>query len=148
MFLTGRFVRALDEKLRIAIPKSLRESLADQVEQAFFVAPGLDGALAVYPERAFRQLAERLNNNSPTARDVRDYSRMFFSQAETAKIDSQGRLRVPASLAKLANLEKEIILLGVQERMEIWRPDRWQAYLEERQARYDEIAEAAFGIPP
>lgn len=148
MFLTGRFERAFDEKHRVSIPKSLRESLGKQAEAALYIAPGLDGSLAIYPEVAFTKLVARLNESSPTAKDVRDYSRLFFSRAETARLDAQGRLRIPASLAQWAKLEKEIILLGVQERMEIWSPEKWEAYVAARQQQYDQIAESAFGGAP
>ena len=146
MFLTGRFLRSLDEKHRLAIPKSLRDALGKQAERPLFVAPGMDGSLAVYPEEAFARLVERLQSGSPTASDVRDYSRLFFSQAASAKIDSQGRLRLPTELVAWAKLENEAVLLGVQDRMEIWRPDVWATYVNERQERYDQIAEAAFGL--
>jgi len=150
MFFTGRFVRSLDEKHRLAIPKSLRDSLGKQAERPLFVAPGLDGALAIYPEEGFARLVDRLQTGPPTASEVRDYSRLFFSQAASARIDSQGRLRLPMELVSWAKLENEVVLLGVQDRMEIWRPDVWAAYVNERQERYDQIAEAAFGqaAPP
>jgi MraZ protein len=150
MFLTGRFVRTLDEKYRLAIPKSLRDCLENQTKDSLFVAPGLDGSLAIYPQEAFARLADRLASSSPTARDVRDYTRLFFSRAESTKIDGQGRLRIPAELVQWAKLESGIVLLGVQDRMEVWRPDAWTAYADERRERYDQIAEAAFhqpGIP-
>jgi MraZ protein len=63
-------------------------------------------------------------------------------------LDGQGRIRIPPDLAQLAHLEKEAMLLGVQDHLELWASDRWKTYLEERQSHYDEIAEAAFGTSP
>lgn len=148
MFLTGKFVRSLDEKQRLAIPRSLRECLGQQTQRPMFVAPGTDGSLAIYPEAAFAGLAQRLAANSPTARDVRDYSRLFFSQASGAKIDGQGRLRIPAELIQWAGLGGEAVLLGVQDHLEVWQPEAWEAYAAQRRDRYDQLAEAAFSQPP
>jgi MraZ protein len=145
MFLTGKFLRSLDEKQRVAIPKSLRECLGGQANRPLFAAPGTDGSLAVYPEEAFARLAARLAAGSPTARDVRDYSRLFFSQATGMKIDRQGRLRIPSELVAWAKLDGEAVLLGVQDHLELWRPEFWEEYAAQRRDRYDQLAEAAFG---
>lgn len=145
MFLTGKFRRSLDEKHRLAIPKVLRESLGSESGRSLFVAPGTDGSLAVYPHAAFERLAERLARSSPTAREVRDFSRLFYSQAKSTRIDRQGRLRLPAELVTWAGLTSEVVLLGVQDHMELWTPSAWEAYAAERRDRYDQIAEAALG---
>ena len=141
MLLTGTFVRAVDEKLRVAIPKHFREAWGKQV---LYLAPGTDGSLAVYTEDSFSRLAERLAGSSPTGQDVRAFSRLFYAQAQSADLDAQGRMRVPPELARLAGLEKEAVLIGVQDHLELWDRGRWEAYLSEKQQRYDEIAEAAF----
>ena len=148
MFLTGKFTRSLDEKQRVAIPKPLRECLGPQAQRPLFAAPGTDGSLAIYPEEAFARLASRLAAGSPTAREVRDYSRLFFSQATGIKLDRQGRLRIPSELLAWARLEGEAVLLGVQDHLELWRPDAWQLYADQRRDHYDQLAEAAFGAAP
>ena len=77
--------------------------------------------LAIYPESTFAQWADRLASGSPTARDVRDYRRLFFSQACSTKLDRQGRLRIPQVLVEWATLEGEVVLLGVQDHVELWK---------------------------
>ena len=146
MLLTGTFERSVDEKLRIAIPKRLRDALEQPELKSLFIAPGTDGSLSLYTESAFAKLAERLTESSPTQHDVRAFSRLFYSQAQNVEVDSQGRVRIPVELAKLAGLDKEAVLLGVQDHMELWDKARWQAYLTDKSQRYDEIAEAAFGM--
>ena len=148
MFLTGKYRRSLDEKHRVAIPKMLRESVGGDAGRSLFVAPGTDGSLAIYPHAAFEGLAERLARNSPTGRDVRDFSRLFYSQAKSTKIDQQGRLRLPSELVAWAGLTGEIVLLGVQDHLEVWQPAAWETYAAERRDRYDQIAEAALGPAP
>jgi MraZ protein len=145
MFLTGNFNRALDEKQRVAIPKRLREAMECPDGGGVFVAPGTDSSLAIYSERAFARLAERLAQVSPTRRDVRSFTRLFYAQAQRVEFDKQGRIRIPPELAQLAGLGKDVVLLGVQDRLELWSAERWRAYVAEQQAHYDEIAETAFG---
>ncbi|MEX2139601.1 MAG: division/cell wall cluster transcriptional repressor MraZ [Pirellulales bacterium] len=144
MLLTGSFSRAIDEKLRIAIPKRVREELLRGNGQALYVAPGTDGSLALYTEDVFAALAARLTAASPAEQDVRAFSRLFYSQAQRVEFDTQGRIRIPAELAELARLKRDAVLLGVMDHLEIWDRARWEQYLTERQNRYDEIAEAAF----
>lgn len=146
MLLTGCYSRALDEKSRVAIPKRARIALgcSEEGAGAVYVAPGTDGSLAIYGEEAFTKLADRLATVSPTRQDVRAFSRLFFAQAECVEIDSQGRVRIPQELATLAQLQREVVLLGVRDHLELWSAERWQAYRTEKLADYDGIAEAAF----
>ncbi len=144
MLLTGTFERSLDEKHRIAIPKPLRDTFSSASEGVLFVAPGTDGSLTLYPEEAFAHLAERLAQSSPNARQVRDYSRLFYARATRVPLDRQGRVRLPQELVELAGLKHEVVLLGVQDHLELWDKAAWNAYLDEKLGHYDEIAEAAF----
>jgi transcriptional regulator MraZ len=145
MLLTGTFVRAIDEKLRLAIPKRLREAMGGAEAAAFFVAPGTDRSLAIYTEEGLSQMVQRLAAASPAGPDVRAFSRLFYAQAQRVELDQQGRIRIPPELAELAGLGREAVLLGVQDHLELWDRSRWQEYLAQRQARYDQIADAAFG---
>jgi MraZ protein len=145
MLLTGTFTRSVDEKLRVAIPKRLREALGCPDGGALYVAPGTDGSLAIYTEQAIQRLAERLAQASPTQQEVRDFTRLFYARTHRVELDRQGRVRVPADLAELAQLGREVVLLGVQDHVELWASDRWEAYLAEKRTRFDQIAEAAFG---
>jgi MraZ protein len=144
MLLTGAFSRSIDEKLRVAIPKRLREALDCENRREIYIAPGTDQSLALYTEEAFARLADRLAQASPTRQDVRTFNRLFYARAQRVELDSQGRVRIPPELAELARLDKEAVLLGVQDHVEVWAADRWKSYLAERQGHYDEIAEAAF----
>jgi MraZ protein len=141
---TGTYRRALDEKLRLPIPKPLR---TDEAPGRFYLTPGLDSCLALYPEPAFSALAERLALASPAAREVRDYSRVFFSQAVCVVPDSQWRFRVPAELAKWAELAAEVMIVGVRDHLEVWRAEKWQEYVSRCDTQYDRLAELALVAP-
>lgn len=145
MLLTGTFARSIDDKLRVAIPKRLREALGCPSGGYLFVAPGTDGSLSIYPEEAFLRWGERLRAAPPTQKDVRAFTRLFYAQAQQVELDHQGRIRIPAELAALAHLGKEAVLLGVQDHLELWAVEQWRHYLAQQQARYDEIAETALG---
>lgn len=143
MFLTGTYPRAIDDKLRLALPKKLRDGLGG-TDAALYLAPGTDGSLSLFSESEFERVATRLQHESPHGKDVRDFSRLFFAQAQAVETDAQGRMRVPAELAKLAGLEGEVVILGVRDHVEIWNRLRWDAYLASLQSGYDQIAERVF----
>lgn len=140
--LTGQFRRSLDDKFRVPVPKPLREELG---ETPLFVTQGFDGCLSLYPEGEFAKIADRLASQSPASQANRDYSRLFFSQAERLTIDGQGRIRLPASLVAWARLTGEIVLVGVRDHLELWQGEAWDAYVGRRDAQFDSLAELAFG---
>ncbi len=140
MLFTGSYRRSLDEKLRLAIPKQLRDSLGTGGESnELFITPGTDHSL--YTEKVLEELGQRLARSSPAAKDTRAFSRLFYAQAQPAEIDGQGRLRVPAELAKLARLTGEVVVLGVRDHIEIWEAAAWDNFLTATQPSYDELAE-------
>ena len=124
MLLTGSFRRALDDKMRLAIPKPLRDQLPSQAP--LYLTPGLDGCLAVYSSATFAALGDRLEACSPAAREVRGYSRLFFSQAAAVPPDAQWRFRVTAALARLAGLSGEVGTLGVRGHSQVWAVEPWE----------------------
>ena len=144
MVLTGTFTRSVDDKLRIAIPKRLRDALAVGPDQGLYVTPGTDGSLAIYNEAALANLAGRMADASPAQQDVRAFNRLFYARAERLELDAQGRIRLPPALASFAGLTKEVVLLGVQDHLELWDRTRWEEYVAGKSSRYDEIAERAF----
>jgi MraZ protein len=143
MLLTGTFNRVLDDKLRIAIPAPLRDALACPAGCGLFVTPGTDQSLTLYTEAAFQALGDRLAQTPPTRTDVRAFSRLFYGQAQYAELDGHGRIRIPQELASLAKLQKEVVLVGVQDHLEIWAVDVWRNYVADKQSHFDEIAESA-----
>lgn len=146
MLLTGTYQRSLDEKLRVAIPKPLREALG-RPGLLLYVTPGTDGSLAVYTEQALGELAQRLAQASPAAKNAEAFRRLFYAKAQAVELDRQGRLRIPPELAQWGLLDRDVVLIGAGGHLEIWDRGHWETYSEEKQAHYDELAEAAFGGP-
>ncbi|MBN2580716.1 MAG: division/cell wall cluster transcriptional repressor MraZ [Pirellulales bacterium] len=143
MLLTGTYGRSIDEKLRVAVPKRLREAMAVRDGGVVYIAPGTDGSLGIFPEETFHRWADRLAQSPPTRQEVRAFLRLFYAQAQQVELDRQGRVRIPPELATLAKLEKEVVLVGVQDHLELWSEPTWKSYLAERQPQYDQIAEKA-----
>jgi MraZ protein len=146
--LTGTYLRSLDEKLRVAVPKGLREAGEPTGDDALYVTPGTDGCVAVYTPAALAVVAKRLDEAAPHGAAGRTFARLFYAQAQRVECDGQGRIRLPADLAAGAELAGEIVILGVQDHLELWNAERWRRYLSEQRPRYDELAEAAFQPSP
>ena len=106
----------------------------------FVVTKGLDGCLFVYTSEEWHNIEEKFRNISMTSKDARKFSRFFFAGAASCELDKQGRILLPPVLREYANLTKDVVLVGVLSRVEIWDKDRWQenTYDEDEM---DEIAE-------
>jgi MraZ protein len=142
MLLTGTYPRSLDEKGRFALPKKLREALTEPT--ALFVTPGPDQSLWLYTEAELERLAGRLDEAPATDAEARVFRRLYFAQTEAVDVDKTGRVLVPERLARFAGLQKDVILIGVRDHMELWDAARWQGYVDANAARFDTVAEKAF----
>ena len=147
MLLTGTFARTLDETKRIAIPKRFRDAIGHPAQDVLYITPGTDGSLALYSEKAFEVLIGQIQG-SDAQQDMRAFNRLFYAQAQCVEIDRQGRVKIPPELCELAGFQKEIILLGVRDHMELWDKDRWDSYLDNKQPHFDNLVEQAFGAEP
>ncbi|NLU49326.1 MAG: division/cell wall cluster transcriptional repressor MraZ [Syntrophomonadaceae bacterium] len=136
MFL-GEYQHTLDAKGRITIPAKLREGLGDK----FIVTKGLDNCLFLYPLDEWRVLEEKLRTLPFTRKDVRAFVRFFFSGASDCEADRQGRIVLPAGLREYARIDKEVIIVGVGSRVEVWAKELWENYLQDAGDSYVEIAE-------
>ena len=144
MLLTGSYRRNLDDKLRLAIPKQLRDALGFPENNGLFIAPGNDRALVIYTAEVLEQIGQKLSKLSPAAKETRDFSRLFYEQAQPAEVDRQGRLRIPPELAKLSGLHNEVVVIGVRDRIELWDSTAWDEFLNKTQPSYDDLAESVF----
>lgn len=144
VLLTGSYRRNLDDKQRLAIPKQLRDALGFPENNTLFIAPGNDRALVIYTAEVLEQIGKSLSKLSPAARETRDFSRLFYAQAQPAEVDRQGRLRIPPELAKLSGLLNEVVVIGVRDRIELWDASAWDQFLAKTQPSYDDLAESVF----
>ena len=103
MALTGTYLRNLDQKQRLAVPRTLREEFYEKDLSCLYVAPGTENSLALYSPAGFDALASRLAEASRKMTEVRNYLRLFYGRAEKVNLDSQGRIRLPERLVALAH---------------------------------------------
>ncbi len=145
MSLTGTYHRTVDEKQRLAVPKKLKEALLLETEYTVYVAPETDRALTLYSGHEFDRRATRLVELSAQRTEVRNYQRLYYSQAEQVELDAQGRIRLPERLMEFAGIEQEVVLLGVHDHIEIWDRIRWGDFLQQHSAEFDKMSTAALG---
>jgi MraZ protein len=142
MLLTGTNPRTLDEKNRLGIPKRVREQLGEPPN--VYVTPGPDVCLWLFTQAGLEQLAEKLDQSPATDGEARVFRRLYFAQAESVDVDRAGRILIPERLLQFAGLQKEAVLIGVRDHLELWDAGRWQQYLNEHAHRFDAVAEGAF----
>ncbi|MGX7198911.1 division/cell wall cluster transcriptional repressor MraZ [Enterococcus nangangensis] len=133
----GEFQHTMDSKGRLTMPAKFREGLGEK----FIVTRGLDGCLFGYPQAQWNQLEEKLAEMPLAKKDARTFVRFFYSAATECEIDKQGRINIPQSLKAHANLDKNCVVIGVSNRIEIWDESKWQDFSEVAEESFDEIAE-------
>lgn len=133
---SGEFEHSIDDKGRLIIPAKFRDELADGV----FVTRGLDGCLFAYPIAEWKTLAKKLVQLPLAQRNARYFNRMMFSGAD-CKLDKQGRILLPAPLREHAAIDSDVVVIGLNSRLEIWSKERWRevtAQIEEESATFAE----------
>ena len=133
----GEYQHSLDEKGRLIMPAKFREALGE----VFVVTRGLDNCLFVYPNEEWRILEEKLKSLPMTSKDARAFVRFFFSGATECEMDKTGRISIPQNLREHAQLEKEVVVIGVSNRIEFWSKDNWNNYMSSTAESYEDIAE-------
>lgn len=122
--LLGQHRYQLDAKGRIALPARFHEPFAEGV----YLTLGLDGCLWAFPRGEWERESEEVHRSPLTDRDARAYARMFFANAERTDLDAQGRLVIPQRLRAQVGLEREVAVVGVSDRLEIWPTRAWDLY--------------------
>ena len=132
----GEYSHTIDAKGRLIMPSKFREQLGDE----FVVTKGLDGCLFVYPDDEWSAFEEKLRELPLTNKKARDFKRFFLGSAVDGELDKQGRVLISSALRAYAGLEKEVVLAGVLDKIEIWDKKAWDAHSEEVEADIDDIA--------
>ncbi len=133
----GEYQHSIDEKGRMIIPAKFRDALGTR----FVVTRGLDQCLFVYPETEWKNIEQKLKSLPFTRSDARAFTRFFFSGATESELDKQGRVNLPNTLIQHAQLNKECVVIGVSNRVEIWSKEMWEGYFSESADSFNEIAE-------
>jgi len=137
MFL-GEYQHSLDSKGRITVPAKFRDQLSDR----FVATKGLENCIFLYPLKEWRNIEEKLHSLPMTRADARSFVRFFFSGASELEVDKQGRTVLPSNLREYAGIDKDVVIIGVGSRAEIWAGDKWVEYNQEKAGQYEQLAES------
>ena len=135
--LIGEYEHSLDVKGRLIMPAKLREDMGEK----FIITKGLDGCLFGFSQTEWSIFEEKLKTLPLTNKNARDFVRFFLSGAIECEIDKQGRFLIASNLREYANMEKDVVIIGVGTRLEIWNRDKWKNYTSDENISADEMAE-------
>ena len=136
----GEFHHNIDDKARIVMPFKFREELGE----TFVITRGLEGCLFVYSKDEWEKLVNKLKLLPFTKKDARAFLRFFLSGAQECSFDKQGRVALPTPLVNYANLSKECVIIGVNDRLEIWSEETFNNYFNENEKDISNLAEDLF----
>lgn len=138
--LMGEYHHNIDEKNRLVIPSKFRSELGSE----FVITRGLDKCLFVYPRPAWEKIIKKLGTLPFTQKDARNFTRFFLSGADICSLDASGRVSIASPLIDYADLNKECVIIGTNDRLEIWSEIEWNKFMSENLDNFSDIAENLF----
>lgn len=132
----GEYQHSIDPKKRLALPSKFRGELGARV----VVTRGLDRSLFVYPMKVWEELAGKLGSLPVGETGTRSFIRLMLAGATDVELDSQGRVLIPEYLKKEAGLAKEVTVVGLYNRLEIWDTKEWEKYKHQAEKNTEKIA--------
>lgn len=137
----GEYHHNIDEKGRIVLPGKFREDRTKIV-----VTRGLEKCLYLYTMEDWEKVVNKLNELPFTKKDARTFMRSFFAGASVCEFDKMGRINITSPLVSYANLTKECVVIGVNDRIEIWDKDLFESFMDDNSSKLEEIAENLFEV--
>lgn len=137
----GEYSHSIDRKGRLILPAKFRETAKTHFIEKFFVTRGLDSCLFMFSEEEWKAQENKFKAVSFTKQQSRTFNRLYFSGAVEVDFDSQGRLLLPQYLKDFAQIKKDVIIVGVSSRIEIWAKDKWEEFYGNSRQSFEEIAE-------
>ena len=134
--LLGEYNHNIDEKGRVSVPAKFRDDLGT----SFIVTKGLDSCLFIYSKTEWNTFETKLKDLPLTNANARNFIRFFFSGATECELDKQGRINIPQNLREFAGLNKDLSIIGVSTRVEIWDREKWNTYTSSDNMDLNEIA--------
>jgi len=140
----GEFSSTLDEKGRITVPRPFRVTMEANGHYVWYMTRGFDRCVAIYNQEEWNKLRGQMAERGPMHTGALDFRRMLFGSVAEVKPDGQGRMTVPPHLREYAGLDKDAVLLGVDDHLELWSKESWRAFQEKMEPQYREMAVALF----
>ena len=121
----GRFEYAIDDKSRVSIPSKFREVLSTNYDMRLILT-NLDGCIVAYPYQEWVNIQERISNLGTMKKEARVFLRFYYSGVSECPIDKLGRILIPQSLKTYANIKKNVAIIGMNRKIEIWAQETWE----------------------
>jgi MraZ protein len=148
----GSFTCTIDDKGRLSIPAKIRPGDPDSSQrkgipagEELVLTEGLDGCLMLYTMKGWEDYKALIGNMASTQKRTRYFNRRLYQNTSLVRIDRSGRINIPEKLRLLVGLGKSVLVIGVDQTIEIWAPERYQAYLDNFGQTYEEVAEELRG---
>ena len=142
----GEFEHSIDRKGRLILPAKFREVAKAQFVEKFFVTRGLDKCLFMFSEEEWRSQENKFKTMSFTKQQSRTFNRLLFSGAQDVAFDKQGRILLPQYLKDFAEIKRDVMIVGVSNRIEIWARDSWRDFYSNSRQSFEEIAEKLMDV--
>ncbi len=142
----GEYFHSIDRKGRLILPAKFREVAKSNFIEKFYITRGLDKCLFMFSEEEWRTQENKFKAISFTKQQARTFNRLYFSGAADVQPDKQGRILLPQYLKDFAHIKKEVIIVGVSNRVEIWAKDEWEAFYGNSRQSFEEIAEKLMDV--
>lgn len=142
----GEFSHTLDKKDRLILPARFREISKESSIEKFFVTRGLDKCIFMFADEEWRTQEQKFKNMSFTRQETRTFNRIFFSGAVEVIPDKQGRFVIPQYLKDFAGINREMTIIGVSNRIEIWDTRLWQNFYSTSKNSFEQIAERILNV--
>ena len=136
----GEYHHNIDDKNRLIIPSKFRDELGEE----FIITRGIDACLFVYSKSSWQKIVDKLETLPFTNNDARNFNRFFLSGATAVELDKQGRAGISQTLTNYAALDKECVVIGVGDRLEIWAKENWDNFYNSAKDNMSDIAENLF----
>ncbi len=137
----GEYTHSIDKKNRVIIPSRFRDTMRELGMEKFTVTRGLDECLFMFSDNEWKQQENKFKSMPFTKKDSRKFNRLFFSGAVSVEPDKQWRILIPDYLKEYAGLKKDIVVIGVSNRIEIWAKEKWEEFYNSSKENFEEIAE-------
>jgi MraZ protein len=137
----GEYLHSIDRKGRLILPAKFREAAKAHFIEKFFVTRGLDNCLFMLAEDEWKAQESKFKAISFTKAESRKFNRLYFSGAVEVNFDAQGRILLPQYLKDFAQIKKDVVVVGVSNRIEIWAKDKWNEFYGNSKQSFEEIAE-------
>lgn len=123
----GSYEHSVDSKGRVSVPSKFRDIIADRYDGRLVMAMDFDRCLTVYPLEEWEKLEEKIKTLPMMQKEVKDFMRFFFSSATECELDKQGRILIPPTHRERAGITKNVTLVGIINKIEIWDAEAWEA---------------------